>query len=88
MSNRESRGKRASKKDENPFAELEELRRGSSNEDDYDNDDDDFGDAPAREERLFLGMTAVERMFLSIFFFMNIVVLGIAVLLLTGRLAL
>jgi hypothetical protein len=86
MSNRETRGRRQSKKDENPFAELEELRRGSAVNDDA--DQDNYDDAPVREERLFLGMTAVERMFLSIFFFMNIVVLGIAVLLLTGRLVL
>ncbi|MFN8447262.1 MAG: hypothetical protein U0521_01340 [Anaerolineae bacterium] len=39
-------------------------------------------------ERHFLGMTAVERMFLSIFLFMNVCVLGIALLLATGRLVL
>lgn len=38
-------------------------------------------DAPER----FLGMTAIERMFLSIFFFMNVLVLGVALLLATGR---
>lgn len=37
-------------------------------------------------DSLFLGMTAVERMFISIFFFMNVAVLGIALLLATGRL--
>ncbi len=38
-------------------------------------------------DRLFLGMTAVERMFLSIFLFMNVVVLGLALLLATRRIA-
>ena len=33
-------------------------------------------------------MTAVERMFLSIFLFMNVCVLGLALLLATGRLVL
>lgn len=37
-------------------------------------------------DSLFLGMTAVERMFISIFLFMNVAVLGIALLLATGRL--
>lgn len=87
MSNRELRSKRQSKKDDNPFAELEELRRGSTL-DDFDPDDGDYDEGTIREERLFLGMTAVERMFLTIFFFMNITVLGIAALLLTGRLVL
>ncbi len=36
----------------------------------------------------FLGMTAVERMFLSIFFFMNVLVLGLALLLVTQRIIL
>jgi hypothetical protein len=40
----------------------------------------------ARKGKLFLGMTAVERMFLSIFLFMNVVVLGLAFLLATRRL--
>jgi hypothetical protein len=39
-------------------------------------------------ERKFLGMTAVERMFLVIFIFLNVVVLGTALLLFTGRLVL
>lgn len=39
-------------------------------------------------ERKFLGMTAVERMFLSIFIFLNVVVIGMALLLFTGRLVL
>lgn len=39
----------------------------------------------AEGKALFLGMTAVERMFLSIFLFMNVAVLGVALLLATGR---
>lgn len=39
-------------------------------------------------EARFLGMTAVERMFLSIFVFLNVVVIGAALLLATGRLVL
>ncbi|MBL8132665.1 MAG: hypothetical protein JNL42_12470 [Anaerolineae bacterium] len=45
-----------------------------------------FDDIP--EEKRFLGMTAVERMFLSIFLFMNVLVIGVALLLATGRLVL
>jgi len=41
---------------------------------------------PEGGERKFLGMTAVERMFLAIFVFLNVVVLGTALLLFTGRL--
>jgi len=36
----------------------------------------------------FLGMTAVERMFLSIFLFMNVLVLGLALLVATQRIVL
>jgi len=51
-------------------------------------DADDFilnvvDDSP--EKRKFLGMTPVERMFIAIFFFMNVLVLGLALLLATGR---
>jgi hypothetical protein len=41
-------------------------------------------DAP--EKAKFLGMTPVERMFISIFLFMNVLVLGLALLLATNRL--
>lgn len=55
-------------------------------QDDGDEDEDDlsFDERPAGSE-LFLGMTPVERMFISIFLFMNVAVLGIALLLATGR---
>ena len=68
---------------------LDDLRRSAfeneAEELDLEEDDFFFEDAP-RQERHFLGMTAVERMFLSIFFFMNVLVIGVALLLATGRL--
>lgn len=66
---------------------LDELRNSTSpqSSDDFDAEDA-FTFEEVSEERHFLGMTAVERMFLSIFLFMNVVVLGIAMLLATGRL--
>jgi hypothetical protein len=67
---------------------LDELRQGAE-EDSFELEDDssfDFGeDAEQKVEKLFLGMTAVERMFLSIFLFMNVVILGLAFLLATRR---
>ena len=42
-------------------------------------------DSSATSTSKFLGMTAVERMFLSIFLFMNVAVIGVALLLATGR---
>lgn len=88
MSSRETRNRRQQQRSDDPFADLDELRRGSAGDfDDYEVDDSIFDQAAVREDRTFLGMTAVERMFLSIFLFMNVVVLGIAALLVTGRLA-
>lgn len=46
----------------------------------------DVEDQPRRKR--FLGMTAVERMFLVMFLFMNVLVIGAALLLVTGRLTL
>ena len=68
---------------------LDDLRR-STNDETFDFDDDDNvleirEDNEERVQRLFLGMTSVERMFLSIFFFMNVCVLGLALLLATKR---
>lgn len=69
---------------------LDDLRR-STLDDDFDDADDDGADFVIVEgdeevsKRLFLGMTAVERMFLSMFLFMNVVVLGLAFLVVTGR---
>lgn len=69
---------------------LDELRK-SSNDDSIDFDDDSSfdvaDDSEPTSERLFMGMTAVERMFISIFFFMNVVILGLAFLLATKRIA-
>lgn len=72
---------------------LDDLRRSPDEGFDFDDDagGEDLSFLDDREEattRLFLGMTAVERMFLSIFFFMNIVVLGLAFLVATGRVVL
>jgi hypothetical protein len=68
---------------------LDELRGGGQSE--FDETivamNDNFFD-DVEEEKHFLGMTAVERMFLSIFLFMNVFVIGIALLLATGRLVL
>ncbi|MCC6615257.1 MAG: hypothetical protein IT320_17415 [Anaerolineae bacterium] len=66
--------------------DLDALRHFDE-EDDYGFDEDsELGfDPPAREEKRFLGMTAIERMFLSIFLFLNVVVIGMALLIATGR---
>jgi hypothetical protein len=66
---------------------LDELRSSTSPQSNDDLDaEDSFTFEDVAEERHFLGMTAVERMFLSIFLFMNVVVLGVALLLATNRL--
>ena len=70
---------------------LDELRKGTEDDSldfDFESDDNVIGsdDTEQRVERLFLGMTAVERMFISIFLFMNVCVLGLAFLLATHRL--
>ena len=72
---------------------LDDLRRAAG---------DDFDDSPEEKifdadrrnsmseekvDKVFLGMTAVERMFLSIFLFMNVLVLGLAILLATNRIS-
>ncbi|MBC7810654.1 MAG: hypothetical protein H7175_05880 [Burkholderiales bacterium] len=72
---------------------LDDLRRAAG---------DDFDDSPEEKifdadrsnsmseekvDKVFLGMTAVERMFLSIFLFMCVGVLGLALLIATGRIA-
>ncbi|MBI5670394.1 MAG: hypothetical protein HZC41_20565 [Chloroflexi bacterium] len=69
---------------------LDDLRR-STTQDDFDFEEEDDSvfvveeDPEERVNKLFLGMTAVERMFLSIFLFLNVCVLGLALLLATGR---
>jgi hypothetical protein len=68
---------------------LDDLRRsGEDDEFSFGEDEDfDYGtDVRDGEQKLFLGMTPLERMFISMFLFMNVAVLGIALLLATGRL--
>lgn len=61
--------------------------RNSTNDDDFFGleDEEEFVEVQSESDMLFLGMTPVERMFLSIFLFMNVTVLGLALLLATGR---
>jgi len=70
---------------------LDDLRRPNDADDFDDQEEEDtftfVEDDDEVSKRLFLGMTAVERMFLSIFLFMNVVVLGLAFLVVTGRMA-
>ncbi|MBL8116415.1 MAG: hypothetical protein J0L63_07730 [Anaerolineae bacterium] len=66
---------------------LDELRH-SAEDDNLEFDDANFEiaeDTEQKVEKLFLGMTAVERMFISIFLFMNVTILGLAFLLATRR---
>jgi hypothetical protein len=68
---------------------LDDLRK-STGEAAYDEPESDYPviAEPEGGERKFLGMTAVERMFLAIFIFLNVVVIGLAMLLFTGRIVL
>lgn len=66
---------------------LDDLRKATNEPDfDFEDEGDDFlpGEKPANDA-LFMGMTAIERMFLAFFFFMNVAVLGLAFLLATNR---
>jgi len=70
---------------------LDDLNKLRQTEDfDFESEDEEI--IPDIEEQgsasLFLGMTPVERMFISIFLFMNVTVLGLALLLATNRLSL
>ncbi len=70
---------------------LDDLRR-SDLDDDFDagEEQDLFVEEEAaaqHKDRPFLSMTAVERMFLSIFVFLTAVVLGLAFLVATNRIA-
>ena len=69
---------------------LDDLRRSTTADDfEFEEEDDSTfvveDDREEKVQKLFLGMTAVERMFLSIFLFLNVGVLGLAFLLATGR---
>ncbi len=72
------------------MSDFDELRAFAEGEDQDGELDDDFFDQREQGEtgdkKQFLGMSPVERMFIAIFFFMNVAVLGVAILLLTGRL--
>jgi hypothetical protein len=67
--------------------DLRDLRFDDEPEIDFEAEEDTFLEdrSAIHSESKFLGMTAVERMFLSIFLFMNVVVLGLALLLATRR---
>ena len=69
---------------------LDELRNNNDEDDDSLDFEGDIGleivdDKEEQVQKLFLGMTAVERMFISIFLFMNVAILGLAFLLATHR---
>lgn len=66
---------------------LDDLRNFSDDEDDgiFGEEEEEFAGDVNEGGTLFLGMTAIERMFLSMFLFMNVAILGIAVLLATNR---
>lgn len=68
---------------------LDELRNTTEDDDSLDFDDEIgmeiVDDKEQQVQKLFLGMTAVERMFISIFLFMNVAILGLAFLLATRR---
>ena len=71
---------------------LDDLRKDALENDfeEFEEEDDTLlreVDSAASSGR-FLGMTAVERMFLSVFFFMNVVVFGLAILIATQRIVL
>ena len=54
-------------------------------EDDFPDEDDDIVVEDDTPRAPFLGMTPMERMFLSIFLFMNVAVMGVALLMATNR---
>jgi hypothetical protein len=68
---------------------LDDLRRSTEDDFSFDDDEEDaellIEEEAERRDQLFLGMTAVERMMLSIFFFMNVTILTLAFLLATRR---
>lgn len=66
--------------------DFEDLRGLTEDDSDlYVDDLEDVPDSSGASKALFLGMTPIERMFISMFLFMNVAVLGIALLLATGR---
>lgn len=72
---------------------LDDLRKvvGDYRDDEIDDDELEMQEVARQttaEERRFLGMTAVERMFISIFMFLAVLVVGLALLILTNRIVL
>ena len=70
---------------------LDDLRNSALQDDDFNFDDDEVEievSDRADRDRYFLGLRPVERMMLSIFLFMNVCVIMLALLLATGRLVL
>ncbi|MFN8528187.1 MAG: hypothetical protein U0670_06220 [Anaerolineae bacterium] len=69
---------------------LDDLRNmGFDDEPEQTHVTDEFPEADGDQpEQRFLGMTAVERMFVSMFTFLCVLVIGAALLLVTGRLTL
>ena len=51
-------------------------------------DDDDFADTGGSGDGRILGMNAGERAFISVMLFLNVVVLGVGLLMATGRMTL
>jgi hypothetical protein len=69
------------------FDDLRDLRESAREDEEayLPYEDDEAAVTSIERSTLFLGMTAIERMFLSIFLFMNVTVIGLALLLATGR---
>jgi hypothetical protein len=67
---------------------LDDLRQSTEKGGDgsFENDRDIAITETRGEPKRFLGMTAVERMFIAVFLFLNVIVAGLALLLATGRL--
>ncbi len=71
---------------------LDDLRKSTQSNESFDLDDDDDAllleqERETRDDKLFLGMRPVERMMLSIFFFMVVAVFVLALLLATHRIS-
>ncbi len=69
---------------------LDDLRKTVDDNDPAHLEDDEeeivsVEESAGKRSQLFLGMTPVERMFLSMFLFLNVAILGIALLVVTGR---
>ena len=65
---------------------LDELRQGREEPEPETNAAEFPQEGDEAAEKRFLGMTAVERMFITMFIFLVVLVIGAAVLLATGRL--